>query len=393
MADSGKGRAGGGTAGRGKGRVVRRDRNAPRRAKRGDVSPSLTNAGIEAHAVESAVSAALESKAQAVRDILQRTSRSAPETLTETFEALLAGAAPDDVLALRSLLARHEDEIRHRKHHAEDNELSDDWREGGYPYRNLMSRRTYERQKYVLQVEFLKLQAWVKETGQRVIVLFEGRDAAGKGGTIKRFMEHLNPRGARVVALEKPSDVERGQWYFQRYVEHLPTRGEIVMFDRSWYNRAGVERVMGFCTDEEYLEFMRQAPEFERNLVRSGIILIKFWFSVTQKEQKRRFKERKSHPLKQWKLSPVDLASLDKWDEYTRAKEAMFFYTDTADAPWTVIKSDCKKRARLNAMRYVLHKVPYTSKDLAAIGTIDPLLVGRANVVYEQGEHGSEPVL
>ena len=393
MADSGKGRTGGGKVGRGKGGVARRVRTAPRRAKRGDVSPSLTREGIEAHAVGDAVSAALESKAQAVRDILQRTASSTPETLTETFEALLAGAAPDDVLALRSLLARHEDEIRHRKHHAEDNELSDDWREGGYPYRNLMSRRTYERQKYVLQVEFLKLQAWVKETGQRVIVLFEGRDAAGKGGTIKRFMEHLNPRGARVVALEKPSDVERGQWYFQRYVEHLPTRGEIVMFDRSWYNRAGVERVMGFCTDEEYLEVMRQAPEFERNLVRSGIILIKFWFSVTQKEQKRRFKERKSHPLKQWKLSLVDLASLDKWDEYTRAKEAMFFYTDTADAPWTVIKSDCKKRARLNAMRYVLHKVPYTSKDLAAIGTIDPLLVGRANVVYEQGEHGSEAVL
>ena len=226
-----------------------------------------------------------------------------------------------------------------------------------------------------------------------MVILFEGRDAAGKGGTIKRFMEHLNPRGARVVALEKPSDVERGQWYFQRYVEHLPTRGEIVMFDRSWYNRAGVERVMGFCTDEEYLEFMRQAPEFERNLVRSGIILIKFWFSVTCKEQRRRFKERKSHPLKQWKLSPVDLASLDKWDEYTRAKEAMFFYTDTADAPWTVIKSDCKKRARLNAMRYVLHKVPYASKDLAAIGTLDPLLVGRANVVYEQGEHGGTPLM
>jgi len=208
----------------------------------------------------------------------------------------------------------------------------------------------------------------VKETGQRVVILFEGRDAAGKGGTIKRFMEHLNPRGAHVVALEKPSDVERGQWYFQRYIEHLPTRGEIVLFDRSWYNRAGVERVMGFCTDDEYLEFMRQAPEFERNLTRSGLHLIKFWFSVSRKEQRRRFKERKSHPLKQWKLSPVDLASLDKWEEYTRAKEAMFFYTDTADAPWTVIKSDCKKRARLNAMRYVLHKLPYANKDLDRVG-------------------------
>ena len=391
MADAGKGRSSGGS-----GRRVRTGngrRTAPRRARRGDVSPDLTKGGIEVHAVGEAEAAAIESKAHAVRDILARTARTDPASLSETFEALLAGAAPDDVLKLRELLARHEDEVRHQRHLGEDGELADDWREGGYPYKNLMSRRTYERGKYALQVELLKLQAWVKETGQRVVILFEGRDAAGKGGTIKRFMEHLNPRGARVVALEKPSDVERGQWYFQRYVEHLPTRGEIVMFDRSWYNRAGVERVMGFCTDEEYLEFMRQAPEFERNLARSGIILVKFWFSVTRKEQRRRFKERKSHPLKQWKLSPIDMASLDKWDEYTRAKEAMFFYTDTADAPWTVIKSDCKKRARLNAMRYVLHKVPYSNKDLAAIGTLDPLLVGRANVVYEQGEHDNPPLL
>ena len=391
MADTGKGRPNG-TA-RGRVHAAKRGAMRVRSVRGGDVSPDLTRAGIEGHAVGEAVAAAVESKAHAVRDILARTAKSDPASLSETFEALLAGAAPDDVLALRKLLERHEDEARHQKHQAEDGILADDWREGGYPYRNLMSRRTYERQKYILQVEFLKLQAWVKETGQRLVVLFEGRDAAGKGGTIKRFMEHLNPRGARVVALEKPSDVERGQWYFQRYVEHLPTRGEIVMFDRSWYNRAGVERVMGFCTDEEYLEFMRQAPEFERNLARSGIILVKFWFSVTRKEQRRRFKERKSHPLKQWKLSPIDMASLDKWDEYTRAKEAMFFYTDTADAPWTVIKSDCKKRARLNAMRYVLHKVPYSNKDLAAIGTLDPLLVGRANVVYEQGEHDKPPLL
>ena len=268
----------------------------------------------------------------------------------------------------------------------EDSELSEGWRDGGYPYRNLMSRKTYEQHKYRLQVELLKLQAWVKETGARVVILFEGRDAAGKGGTIKRFMEHLNPRGARVVALEKPSEVERGQWYFQRYVSQLPTAGEIVLFDRSWYNRAGVERVMGFCTDDEYAEFMRQCPEFERNLVRSGIHVIKFWFSVSRKEQRRRFKERKSHPLKHWKLSPIDLASLDKWDEYTTAKESMFFYTDTADSPWTVIKSDCKKRARLNAMRYILHRLPYANKDSDLIGPIDPLLVGRANVVYERGE-------
>ena len=267
-----------------------------------------------------------------------------------------------------------------------DEELSDTWRDGGYPYKNLLRRSTYEKQKFRLQVELLKLQAWAKENGQRIVILFEGRDAAGKGGTIKRFMEHLNPRGARVVALEKPTDAERGQWYFQRYVQHLPTHGEIVLFDRSWYNRAGVERVMGFCTNDEYREFMRQAPEFERHLVHSGIHLIKFWFSVSQEEQRRRFAERKAHPLKQWKLSPIDKASLDKWDDYTRAKEAMFFETDTADSPWIVIKSDCKKRARLNAMRYVLHKLPYANKDVTQIGKLDSLIVGRAYAVYEHGE-------
>ncbi len=225
------------------------------------------------------------------------------------------------------------------------------------------------------------------------MILFEGRDGAGKGGSIKRFMEHLNPRGARVTALEKPSRAERGQWYFQRYAQNLPSSGEIVLFDRSWYNRAGVERVMGFCTDDEYLEFMRQCPEFERMLVRQGIHLIKFWFSVCRKEQKRRFREREVHPLKQWKLSPIDMASLDKWDEYTRCKEAMFFHTDTADSPWTVIKSDCKKRARLNAMRYVLHKLPYARRNIQRIGPLDPLIVGRAHVVYERGERAGEPIL
>ncbi|MCA0407325.1 MAG: polyphosphate kinase 2 [Proteobacteria bacterium] len=271
-----------------------------------------------------------------------------------------------------------------------DEELAPDWRKGGYPYKNRLSRKRYEKQKYELQVELLKLQAWVKENGQRVVILFEGRDAAGKGGTIKRFMEHLNPRGARVVALEKPTETERGQWYFQRYVENLPTNGEIVLFDRSWYNRAGVERVMGFCSEGEYAEFMRQAPEFERMLTKSGIHLIKFWFSVSREEQRKRFRERQNHPLKQWKLSPVDLASLDKWDDYTRAKEAMFFNTDTADAPWTVIKSDCKKRARLNALRYILHKLDYTGKTPERIGTIDPLIAGRANAVYERGEQSRQ---
>jgi polyphosphate kinase 2 len=367
-------------------------RPGTRRAAQGDIAPRLTVDGIADFAVNEAVDAAHESKAFAVGDILQRTLRDDPASAPGALEAILGGASPDDVEALHRVLLRHRDEAR-EKHRADDDaELAEGWRDGGYPYKNLLSRKTYERQKYRQQVELLKLQAWVKETGARVVILFEGRDAAGKGGTIKRFMEHLNPRGARVVALEKPSEVERGQWYFQRYVEHLPTAGEIVLFDRSWYNRAGVERVMGFCTEDEYTEFMRQCPEFERNLVRSGIHLIKFWFSVSRKEQRRRFKERKSHPLKHWKLSPIDMASLDKWEEYTRAKEAMFFYTDTADSPWTVIKSDCKKRARLNAMRYVLHRLPYPSKDADQIGAVDPLLVGRANLVYERGERHATPM-
>jgi polyphosphate kinase 2 len=367
-------------------------RSGPRAARKGDVSPQLSAQGIEEFTVSEAVAAATESKAHAVRDILARASQGDPRGLIETIEAIVAGASPDDVAALRNLLSQRESEAHRIRRNRIDGELAEDWREGGYPYKHLMARRSYEKQKYELQVELLKLQAWVKETGQRVVILFEGRDAAGKGGTIKRFMEHLNPRGAHVVALEKPSEVERGQWYFQRYIEHLPTRGEIVMFDRSWYNRAGVERVMGFCNDEEYLEFMRQAPEFERNLVRSGLHLIKFWFSVSRQEQRRRFKEREAHPLKAWKLSPVDLASLDKWEEYTKGKESMFFYTDTADAPWTVIKSDCKKRARLNAMRYVLHKLPYSNKNLEYVGPLDPLLVGRAHVVYERGER-RDPIL
>jgi len=374
---------------RAKPRVKRR----PRRAQEGDIAPQLTVAAIEDFSVSEAISAATEQKAVALTDILSRDATGDPARLYESFEAILAGAAPDDVVALRNLLVNREKSVRGTRRDKADADLADDWRNGSYPYRNLMSRRNYEREKYNLQVELLKLQAWVRQAGQRVVILFEGRDAAGKGGAIKRFMEHLNPRGARVVALEKPTEVERGQWYFQRYVEHLPTRGEIAMFDRSWYNRAGVERVMGFCSDDEYLEFMRQAPEFERNLVRSGLHLIKFWFSVSRKEQRRRFKERQSHPLKHWKLSPIDLASLDKWDEYTKAKESMFFYTDTADSPWTVVKSDCKKRARLNAMRYVLHKLPYANKDLDRIGPIDPLLVGRAHVVYERGEKHDAPIL
>jgi polyphosphate kinase len=252
---------------------------------------------------------------------------------------------------------------------------------GEYPYATRLSEREYNERVLPLQVELLKAQAWAKASGGRCALLFEGRDAAGKGGTIKRFMEHLNPRGARIVALEKPSERERGQWYFQRYVEHLPAAGEFVFFDRSWYNRAGVERVMGFCQASEYLEFMRQAPELERMLVRTGLRLFKFWFSVTREEQYRRFKSRETDPLKHWKLSPIDKASLDKWDAYTEAKEAMFFYTDTADAPWTIVKSDDKKRARLEAMRHFLFHLPYPDKDERVVHAPDPLIVGNSALV------------
>ena len=258
---------------------------------------------------------------------------------------------------------------------------------GEYPYDAKISAGEYETQKAALQVELLKAQDWIKATSQKVVVLFEGRDAAGKGGAIKRFMEHLNPRGARVVALDKPSDRERSQWYFQRYIRHLPAGGEMVLFDRSWYNRAGVERVMDFCSPNEYLEFMREAPELERMMVRSGIILFKYWFSVTQPEQRERFKSREIEPLKRWKLSAIDRESLDKWSDYTEAKEAMFFYTDTADAPWVIVKSNDKKRARLNCMRHFLYSLPYPGKDDSVVEFPDPLIVGSSGDVIGRSEH------
>jgi len=263
------------------------------------------------------------------------------------------------------------------------NPLHQAFESGRYPYARLMGRAVYEAEKAKLQAELLKVQIWAQETGQKFVILMEGRDAAGKGGTIKRFMEHLNPRYARVCALTKPSDVEKGQWFFQRYIAHLPTAGEMVFYDRSWYNRAGVERVMGFCTPTEYLEFMRQAPELERMLVRSGIRLYKYWFSVTREEQRARFLARETDPLKMWKLSPIDKASLDRWDDYTEAKEAMFFYTDTADAPWVIVKSNDKKRARLNCMRHFLSTIDYPNKNHEVVGTPDPLIVGRAQQVLK----------
>jgi polyphosphate kinase len=369
--------------GRGNGKAKR----AVRRVAEGDTVAKLNPGGIKDEVVTGRVVRQRIVQAATLKELLDQHAKAAPPSgLIAQLRTLMDGASPDERRALRRLLISTRQPGDGTVRIDPDTELSSGWRAGAYPYKNLQSRKTYERQKYDLQVELLKLQAWVKATGARIVILFEGRDAAGKGGAIKRFMEHLNPRGARVVALEKPSEVERGQWFFQRYVQHLPTRGEIVLFDRSWYNRAGVERVMGFCTPAEYDEFLRQTPEFERQLVRSGVHLFKMWFSVGRTEQRRRFKERNLHPLKQWKLSPIDLESLDRWDDYTRAKEAMFLHTDTSDAPWTVIKSDCKKRARLNAMRFVLGRIPYENRDLSRVGTADSLIVGRPSLVSSAGE-------
>jgi polyphosphate kinase len=257
-----------------------------------------------------------------------------------------------------------------------DGKIAETWR-GEFPYNELLSRKKYERAKRGLQIELLKLQRHIKSSGGRLVIVFEGRDAAGKGGTIKRFMEHLNPRYARVVALTKPSEREKGQWYFQRYVERLPTDGELALFDRSWYNRAVVERVMGFASDDEYAQFMSQVPRFETMLVESGIRLTKFWFSVTQSEQRTRFIIRQVDPVRQWKLSPIDLLSLDKWDDYTVAKEEVFRRTDIDIAPWTTVKSNDKKRARLNAMRYFLSRFDYDGKDPELVGEPDPRIVQR----------------
>lgn len=252
-----------------------------------------------------------------------------------------------------------------------------------YPYPKKMDREEYEEAKLELQIELLKMETWVKAKGKKIVILFEGRDAGGKGGTIKRFMEHMNPRGARVVALDKPNDQERGQWYFQRYIEHLPTTGEIVFFDRSWYNRAVVEPVMGFCTDKENKQFLEQVPKFEKMLIESGIILYKFWFSVSRPEQYRRFKSRELDRLKQWKLSPVDEQSLNRWDDYTKAIDSMFEHTDTKHSPWLVVRSDDKKRARLNCMLHVLDTLPYSKKNEKIVHEADPGILGPAKKMYQ----------
>jgi polyphosphate kinase len=309
--------------------------------------------------------------------------------IDQIFEAARAGAGQELLAKLDGLtLSADNEDLDDPVLTTADGTPIDTWREG-YPYSERMARRDYERRKRQLQIELLKMQSWVKDTGQRVAILFEGRDAAGKGGTIKRFTEHLNPRGARVVALNKPSDVESGQWYFQRYIQNLPTAGEIVFFDRSWYNRAGVERVMGFCDEDQYQRFMQQTPALERMLTGDGVHLFKLWFSVSRGEQRTRFLVRRIDPVRQWKLSPMDIASLDRWDAYTAAKEAMFRHTDTPEAPWTVIKSNDKKRARIETLRLVLSRLDYPEKDLSVVGQPDPLLVGPASEVFEQEENAA----
>ena len=326
----------------------------------------------EQHTAEGAHAYTDSEKKQAIKEALKPQARRT--SVVEDYSAEL-----DEMASLTRALGKDK----------KDDETSQAWKKG-YPYDTKLSRKAYEKEKRALQIELLKLQLWAKSTGQKILIIFEGRDAAGKGGSIKRFTEHLNPRGARVVALEKPTDIEQTQWYFQRYIKHLPSGGEIVLMDRSWYNRAGVERVMGYCTQAQYFEFMREVPDLERMLVNSGIHIIKFWFSVTREEQLARFTSRRTDPVRQWKLSPTDLASLDKWDDYTAAKEAMFFYTHTGDAPWTVIKSNDKKRARLEAMRYVLSQFDYPSKDEGVVGELDSLIVRSASHVFED-ESGDSP--
>ncbi len=254
----------------------------------------------------------------------------------------------------------------------DDNALSS----GGYPYDDKVKRKDYEEALVPLQIELLKLQAHIQKTGQRVVILFEGRDTAGKGGTIGAFMAHLNPRHARAVALSKPTEAERGQWYFQRYIGHLPTRGDIVLFDRSWYNRAGVERVMGFCDDEQLADFLREAPEFEGMLVRDGVSLFKFFLTIGREMQLKRFHERRHDPLKQWKLTDIDLAAMGKWDDYTKAQHDLFRFTHTATSPWTVIRANDQRRARLDAIRVVLAAFDYPGKDAKIATTPDPKIVG-----------------
>ena len=274
---------------------------------------------------------------------------------------------------LTDIFAKYgEKKTRHTKNM---DELSPDISKGVFPYLHNYDDALYKEELYALQVELLKMQRYVKDAGLKIAVIFEGRDAAGKGSTISRFTQNINPRGARVVALPKPTEAQAGQWYFQRYVAQLPSPGEVVFFDRSWYNRAVVEPVMGFCRPEQTQLFLNEVPAFERSLVEHGIHLTKFWLDVSRDEQKRRFKQRRVDPVRRWKLSPVDIASLDRWDDYTAAIEEMFRKTESPVAPWTIIRSDDKRRARLNAIRVFLHSIEYAEKDEEQIGPVDGLIV------------------
>lgn len=255
---------------------------------------------------------------------------------------------------------------------------------GGYPYKKKMKRAEYEETLERLQLELVKFQTWQRESGERVVIVFEGRDAAGKGGTINAFRQYLNPRHAKTVALSKPSDTEMGQWYFQRYIAHLPTKGEMLMFDRSWYNRGGVEPVMGFCTDEQHQRFLSEAPHFEHMMVKDGIKFFKFWLNVGQEMQIKRFHDRRQNPLKVWKLSPIDIKALNKWDDYTQARNSMMLATHTAHAPWTIVRSNDKRRARINAIRHFLNAMDYDGKDEKVIGKTDDLILGSGPDFFNQ---------
>lgn len=323
-----------------------------------------------------------------LRDKLREARRETPEDAAADVLANLPEDQRDNLF--KALLAKEANQAGlFPKKRGNINELSEDFTSGGYPYKNRYPLGLYEKELYDLQVELLKLQEWVKRTGQKIVVIFEGRDAAGKGGTIRRFTENLNPRGARIVALSKPTEAEAGQWYFQRYAARLPNPGEICFFDRSWYNRAVVEPVMGFCTKEQSENFLLEVSEFERMLQRGGTIIIKFWLNISQEEQRKRFKERRVNPLKRWKLSPVDIASMEKWDDYSLAIERMFHATDTTDTPWTVIRNEDKRRGRLNAIRVLLQSVDYEGRDLKNVGPIDPLIVGRGGMLFQ---HTASPI-
>lgn len=303
-----------------------------------------------------------------------KTTLSAEEMAQLVCENMLVGSREQMLKGLLTEIFNKEAKAR-RQHSAGMDELAADAQKGAFPYLHNYDDDLYKEELYALQVELLKMQRYVKESGLKIAVIFEGRDAAGKGSTIARFTQNINPRGARIVALPKPTDAQLGQWYFQRYVAQLPSPGEIVFFDRSWYNRAVVEPVMGFCRPEQTQLFLSEVPSFERSLVDHGIHLTKFWLDVSRDEQKRRFKQRRVDPVRRWKLSPVDIASLDRWDDYTAAIEEMFRKTESPVAPWTIIRSDDKRRARLNAIRVFLHSIEYDEKDEEQIGPVDGLIV------------------